>query len=209
MDKFRTRIGLGYTTKPSQNPQLQSSIFVPFLFQKTVYINLPERTDKKNHMGKILYNLKIKAERIEGVKNENRQIGCALAHLKALKLLQQQKNLDNILIFEDDIVPDHRHEIPNIDFEWDMLFLGITRPKFTDPVGAIRRLQKGRCAHAYAVNRSCVDFLIEEVSKNLQKLAVDVVYENNFPKIKAFAFWPCIFRQNKKLGSDIVGHNHG
>lgn len=66
------------------------------------YINLSSRTDRKKHIKTQLKNLEWKGKRVEAVEMEDGRVGCTLSHIKCLKMAIE-KNLDYIIILEDDI----------------------------------------------------------------------------------------------------------
>jgi GR25 family glycosyltransferase involved in LPS biosynthesis len=66
------------------------------------YINLSSRTDRNKHMKIQLQNLGWKGKRVEAVELLDGRVGCTLSHIKCLKMAIE-KNLDYIIILEDDI----------------------------------------------------------------------------------------------------------
>lgn len=67
------------------------------------YINLESRKDRKEQFENQMKNLGLNAVRFNAIKNNYGAIGCSLSHLTLLKYAKE-KNLDHILIMEDDIM---------------------------------------------------------------------------------------------------------
>ena len=67
------------------------------------YINLVERTDRKEHVKQQLSSVKLtQVERFNAIKLPNGALGCSMSHLKCLQFAKERK-LDHVLIVEDDI----------------------------------------------------------------------------------------------------------
>ena len=94
------------------------------------YINLEERKDRKELVESELNELGWEYERFNAIKNEIGIIGCGMSHLKLIKLAKE-KNLDYIVVLEDDIQFMRKSwynkkitEIINSDFNFDVFLLG-------------------------------------------------------------------------------------
>ncbi len=70
--------------------------------QNIFYINLDRRVDRKIHIETQLNLLNWKASRFPGILHSFGALGCSLSHLALLKYAKN-KNLDHILILEDDV----------------------------------------------------------------------------------------------------------
>ena len=69
----------------------------------TIYINLEHRLDRKSHVEQQLSSIGIDCPiRFNAVKIKNCRVGCAMSHLKCLKLAKLN-NWEHVLIVEDDI----------------------------------------------------------------------------------------------------------
>ena len=66
------------------------------------YINLDHRKDRKLHVETQLNNLNWQYTRFNACKNKIGELGCTLSHLKLVRMAKE-KNLDYIVIVEDDI----------------------------------------------------------------------------------------------------------
>lgn len=67
------------------------------------YINLLSRPDRKDHVEEQLKSIGIVAERFNAIQMQNGAIGCSMSHLRILEMARN-KNLDHVLIVEDDIL---------------------------------------------------------------------------------------------------------
>jgi glycosyl transferase family 25 len=72
------------------------------LLEHTFYINLEERTDRREHVEEEFKKLGVTAERFPAIKDMIGSIGCTLSHIKVLELAQS-RNYPNVFICEDDI----------------------------------------------------------------------------------------------------------
>ena len=70
---------------------------------KVVYINIDERTDRREHMENKILNVFVtsKVQRFSAVKHERGNIGCTRSHIEVLKMAIRE-GWKNVLILEDD-----------------------------------------------------------------------------------------------------------
>lgn len=141
------------------------------------------------------------------------QQGCALSHTKLVEFAQSG-DLNNIFIFEDDVVlHDDFNRLVELtltdlidhDPEWDMLFLGSnpTCPieKITPHLG---RLHGAHCAQAYAVNRHFYDKVLEFTFS--RSVCTDAWYNDLMRDNKCYTSLPNITWQVEGF-SDLCGFN--
>lgn len=98
------------------------------------------------------------------------QRSCLLSHLKIYEYAKEN-NLDNILIFEDDMVFNKNVDIIDImnktleelkNVEWDMFFLGCLPLFKIEKCGDyLYQLFHLSTSHSYVVNKSCYDILLD------------------------------------------------
>ena len=192
-------------------------------FEKIYCVNLKKRPDRWKLCEQQFSTHNIKVERFEavdGTKHElvgrmsHGEVGCLLSHLNILKECKE-KNISNVLITEDDVefhenfgelFSEYVKELP----EWDILYLGAThalcypymdRPpiKVSDHV---YKVYNAHATHAYAVNQSCYDLLIDFVSKMDGPL--DVIYTRLQEHLRTYIFRPHLAWQRNDY-SDIAG----
>jgi glycosyl transferase family 25 len=85
-----------------------------------LYINLDQRTDRREHIEAEFKRMNIPAEkihRVSAIKNANGALGCTLSHIKCLKMVQDNLAWNTVMIMEDDYT-----------------FKGATYSDFNDPL---------------------------------------------------------------------------
>ena len=83
-----------------------------------LYINLEHRSDRKEHLLKELSKFNLpedKVYRIDAIKHNIGQLGCAKSHVKALEFAQSHSEWERVLVLEDDFTfrSDNEAEIDN------------------------------------------------------------------------------------------------
>ena len=133
-------------------------------------------------------------------------IGCTLSHLNILKYAQE-KNLENIVVFEDDCVfvddfnQKFNYYFPQIPNNWDMIYFSGTHIGGMDSVKEnVWRTLGTWTAHSYIMNRSVYQRYIDLLSQLTD--VVDVIYQIQHPLIKAYILLPHITYQREGI-SDI------
>ncbi len=136
-----------------------------------LYINLDKRTDKKEHIEKLLdgYNY----ERVSAVHDDNGYIGCAKSHIKCMEIIIQ-KGYDRCIILEDDFtwLDDNNFnnlDIPDLDFDI-FLFCNyfIIHDKIDDKY---RRIKNAQWTSGYMVNKTIVEDLRYNLIEGMTKLS--------------------------------------
>lgn len=192
-------------------------------FEKVYCVNLKRRPERWELSKKEFETHNIKVERYEAVdgnkhnrvgKMSHGEVGCLLSHLNILKECRDN-NISNVLIMEDDVefrkdfsilFSQYIKEVP----EWDILYFGAThalcypymdRPpvKVTDHV---YKVYNAHATHAYAINNSCYDLLIDFVSKI--EAPLDVIYTKLQAHLRTYVFRPHLAWQRDDF-SDIAG----
>jgi len=133
------------------------------------YINLEERKDRKEEIERELesFNL-VKYERIDAVKTEPGVIGCAMSHLKAIRLAKE-RGYKNILILEDDFkftVSKERFEENLTNFFKSEIYYHICFLSYKSEIDMevkgfpfLRRTFCSQSASGYLVNENAFDHL--------------------------------------------------
>ena len=147
---------------------------------KIFYINLDERTDRKDSFEKHMKKYDLEFERFSAIKDKFGAFGCAKSHLSVLKNAKNN-NLENVIIMEDDIAFDISPEMldeklklifdNNLDF--DVFHLSY-RYRISDNVPGIDYLKKLSYCHycsCYIINKKCYDEIIECWEKSLLLLS--------------------------------------
>lgn len=147
----------------------------------------------------------------------NSQLGCRISHLNVIKEAKR-RGLDNVLIFEDDIYfRNKRYPIDNIlvesikfmsENEWHLFYLGCKcksrRRHMRNISDHIVCLSQCYQTHAYCVNSSIYDFIIDELESGGRGLEIDVFYTRVImPLGKTYGCNPVIAKQDRYYMSDI------
>ncbi|XWV26224.1 hypothetical protein QJ857_gp0852 [Tupanvirus soda lake] len=173
-------------------------------------INLYDRDDRMNEVKQIFdkYNLPVKFFRVERDKISGAR-GCFTSHVKIINDAYK-KNLNNVLIFEDDIVcylskdefDNKMNEVHDFikNYKFDILFLGSVPNIYSRNTNRIYGNiynTHAFCTHAYILSRSGI-----EKFKNLvyDGTPIDFVYMDCD---NTYAIYPSIFYQNESK-SDIA-----
>jgi GR25 family glycosyltransferase involved in LPS biosynthesis len=160
--------------------------------EKIFYINLSHRADRNALILSQLKKLGVKEEKIERIEGEhdvlNGHRGCALSHIKALKLAQE-RGLKEVLILEDDafFLADNDEIETHLGYfydrikTFDIFFLG-GRIKKSEPssFAGISRVKSSRRAHAYLVNSHYIPKLLACFESCYQKL-LSIPFAKNAP----------------------------
>jgi GR25 family glycosyltransferase involved in LPS biosynthesis len=203
----------------------------PFdFFDKIFYINLEERTDRKDHIEKLFSKFGIKAERFPAItlspeQNESiKQDGCffrnderpeharftkscALSHINVVlraKLMQYK----NVLIFEDDvtlhddIIEELSKTIEDLKIRerWDMFYIGCNPLIYQKVTDNLGRSLGALSAHAYAVNNHFYDKILKIPFKHIP--VIDICYHD-----LALDHQNNLYMCNKNLAWQIPGYS--
>jgi GR25 family glycosyltransferase involved in LPS biosynthesis len=184
-------------------------------FDEIYCINLEDREDRWLEVQEEFKKLNIKAKRFKAIKNENGALGCKQSHLKIIQEAKD-RNLKNILIFEDDVkfvtVDDIHLVIDSTlkqlnDLNWNMFYFGAS---IHPELGIIEKVSNNilktnfaYTTHAYAVNSNVFDYILTESLNN--NSSIDVFYSEKVvgDLQNSFVINPMIAIQN--IGySDII-----
>jgi len=166
-------------------------------FSKIYCINLPDNTARWNNCQTQFKQLSIsnRVERIyanpphadislPSLKYPRGEIGVSLSQSKAL-VHAMAVNAENVLIFEDDVVFEPNaieqlqkclNELPQ---NWDIFFLGGNPCEpMTKYSSNLYRTSGFVCANAYAVNKSAMLRLYDDVSNNITLRPYDIMTSN-------------------------------
>lgn len=159
----------------------------PFDFFEEIWcINLDSRTDRWEHAIKEFESVGIlnRVQRFSAIKHENGIIGLIYSYTKLFEYAQQ-KNLENILIFEDD-VKFINNPIENLklaleqvqSMDWAMLYFGAKLHKKIQKITQnLFSLKSAYCSHAIAYHKSIYDTILNKCKINHEIKNVDDVYD--------------------------------
>lgn len=158
------------------------------------YINLPESTERKNHVLNQIDKFSISGlDRFEAIRNKEITSASATDSQIAVFKIAKENNLNSIAVFEDDfIIQSNLMAVRNSkltynlseyleiiskeinDINWDVLFLGLNVRKKTMPVTKhLSRLFKSTGAWAYIIKKPAYEFLIDNVHYARDRMAID------------------------------------
>ncbi len=173
-----------------------------------LYINLDKRTDKKEHMEKLLdgYNY----ERVSAVQDDNGYIGCAKSHIKCMEIIIQ-KGYDRCIILEDDFtwLDDNNFNnlnIPDLDFDIFLFCNNIKKYKSIDK--DFNRVEWATWTSGYMVNKTIVEDLRYNLIEGMTKLSAKKKIQNYLDW-----YWNKLFDKymavglNKKVASQLNGYS--
>lgn len=194
-------------------------------FEKIYCVNLAKRPERWESAKKQFSKHNIHVERYDAVDGKTigniptlkpGELGCLISHLDIL-MNCQKNNIKNVLITEDDVqfcenfnskFSQYLKELP----EWDMLYFGanhaLCNPYESNPpikiTDHVYRILHAYSTHAYAVNSTCYQYLIDHLSKMTHPL--DVMYSRIQRDLKVYLFRPHLAWQSEGY-SDIMETN--
>lgn len=180
-------------------------------FEKAYVINLESRKDRYQQFDEMSKRANIgEIERLEAVSiPSNPALGCAESHLEVIRRAKAQK-IKNVVIFEDDALPvDNFNEIIREAIVqlaslpgWDLFYFGgHLRAPAKRVTPNLAKMTGAWCTHAYAVNESMYDKILEY---DLNKCPViDVYYSSIMSDFNSYTCYPISIHQRPSK-SDLV-----
>lgn len=148
------------------------------LLEHTLYINLEQRRDRREHAEAEFKKLGVHAERVNAVKLEACSVGCTLSHIKCIKLAKERK-YEQVFICEDDITftnPELFKEqltkfYENDDILWDILIIGGNNiPPFQKVESYCARIFNCQTTTGYIIKESYYDTLLANFKESADNL---------------------------------------
>jgi hypothetical protein len=143
-----------------------------------VYINLQERIDRKAQVEEQLSKVGlINFNRFNAIKLPNGALGCSMSHLKCLQLAKD-RNLDHILIVEDDIIflnpgifIGQLNKFLQNNKEWDILLIaGNNVPPYRVVDDTCVQVSWCQTTTGYLIRKQYYDTLINNIKEGINKL---------------------------------------
>jgi glycosyl transferase family 25 len=160
----------------------------------TMYINLLNRIDRKEHVINELKKLGINdnVERFNAIKLENGALGCSMSHLKCLELAKQ-KNYEYIFICEDDITflnptlfLEQLGRFLSTSRSWDVILVaGNNMIPYTPIDNTCIKVSNCQTTTGYIVKREYYDKIIGNFKEGIQKQ----IKEPSVPEYKIDKYW--------------------
>lgn len=173
-------------------------------FERTVYINLAARGDRRMRMEEMLKRSGIEAELFEAVSPDRSPhtgglsqgaYGCALSHLQVLRQAARQR-LSSVLILEDDVElhPNLRQWLARVAIpqDWGILYLGCQHVDAPEMVSqGVVSVRAAYSTHAYAVRSRWFGRLRRTIRRGIREgLPCDVVLSGLHREIPTYALYP-------------------
>lgn len=184
-------------------------------FDKIYCINLDISIDRKEYVSNIFKELNIPVEFYNIKKHENGGLyGCFDSHINIIKYAYEN-NLENILVFEDDIEPTKSYNIENINKiinfmkknkEYDIFYLGYlafkdnSKNKSFSSIFNSKKIENNIykynpiCTHSICYNRRSYKKILENYDDYIGLIHYDN-YIANYLDLNNYCFMPCLFEQ--------------
>jgi GR25 family glycosyltransferase involved in LPS biosynthesis len=142
------------------------------------YINLQERIDRKAQVEQQLSKVGLtNFNRFNAIKLPNGALGCSMSHLKCLQLAKE-RNLDHILIVEDDIIflnpgifIGQLNKFLQNNKEWDVLLIaGNNVPPYRVVDDTCVQVSWCQTTTGYLIRKQYYDTLINNIKEGINKL---------------------------------------
>jgi len=175
--------------------------------EKVIYINLEHRTDRREHIEKVLEMFGDRVHRLNAVYEPQRgHLGCSKSHAAAMELAIRS-GWKNVLIVEDDAVWNKFESGTALleklaSHEFDVIMLGGTAVDYDKDTYKLRYCA---CSTAYLVNQHYYQTLLDVFNKSISMLeasytpriggALDNVWNVNQKNDNWYIVIPCLMTQ--------------
>jgi len=182
-------------------------------FDKALYINLDERTDRRSEVEAEFAKHSLVVERVSCIKGNpgikttllDGDVGCIFSHLKCVQMAHDN-GWKTVLILEDDVrLRDNVNELfdsyyRQVPDDWDMIYLGgnhwgfdLTEryhPQLTMVTENVYRTRNTLTTHAYAIKNTVYEEMLS-VFSNFEA-AADTMYTDIQKRFNVYAFRPSL-----------------
>ena len=209
-------------------------------FSEAFYINLDTRIDRKEHFENELreHGLDVFVKRLSAslpklddvgdnydLLGSRRHGACGRSH-KNLIEYAKNKNLDNILIFEDDATFYNGGDLSAIEIieksldtlitipDWDLFYMGgiIIEDEINKPYGNLLKVDKILTTHAWAINKKCYDIVLRyhpaDGYSSVFDSPIDGYIGNNM-RLNKYLSYPLAVYQRPNVVSDCAIQGDG
>lgn len=190
-------------------------------FDDIICINLKTRPDRKIYAEKVFKELNIPIKFLVVDKHPKGGIyGCFHSHIQIVNYMNKN-NKNNVLVFEDDLIPTASYNIKHIDNAiqfmknntlWDLFYLGyfpinytnlyLTTPSITNNVIKYNP----HATHAYCINKRAIPNILNNFNQYIGKINIDV-YLANYADLNNYCYVPMLFEQQLCFDSNIEPGN--
>ncbi|GAA0343853.1 glycosyltransferase [Morganella psychrotolerans] len=199
------------------------------LFEKIIYINLKNRTDRNKNILAKLTEMEIpydKIIRFEAIETDLGYIGCAQSHAAVMNMVIEN-SWGTVLVIEDDTDfytdPEHIKQANTFlsrlkEKNWDVALLGGNYfcVYYHEPECCLFNLMMSFCANAYIVNQHYADkmlsifnesvYLISETGVPDESKGIDAHWCNFMKDDNWYGLYPCIAYQAKGISNIRKGY---
>jgi len=183
------------------------------LVDKTYYINLNRRPDRREHIEKELLHSGLDYERFEAIDESPGSLGCTKSHIEVLKLAKKN-HLKNVLILEDDftfLVSDYKQKLKeffNMRLDYDVLMLAYG--SLVGEVGPlVGKVMSAPTTAGYLVNEKYFDTLLQNYEEGLVLLQNTMDHEKysidqHWKKLQTEGNW---YYFSNRIGRQLPGYS--
>jgi GR25 family glycosyltransferase involved in LPS biosynthesis len=191
----------------------------------TFYINLDDRTDRKESIEKLLKDLEFENfERFPAVKKKGRSIGCSTSHANVLKHIAEN-NIYPALILEDDVSVFEFESIIKYPEDADAMYIGFSKYgyshnpeddfprslKIREFSEKYHRVQNMLARHAVIhfnldYDLACIDMMEDFLSDPEKYVAGDIALAKMNPDHKVYCKNTPVFYQNDAYTRKLTKH---
>lgn len=145
---------------------------------KILYINLDQRTDRKEHMEELLKDSNY--ERISAIEDEKGYIGCVKSHIYCLELAKE-RDYDEVIILEDDFIFKKENNFENMkypNFNYDVLLICNLIKKRKHINEYFDKAESAEWTSGHLVKKHFYQILIDNFKESLSLLQKDYIRDH-------------------------------
>jgi GR25 family glycosyltransferase involved in LPS biosynthesis len=190
-------------------------------FDDIICINLEHRKDRKKYVIGIFNKLNIPIKILNVSKHpQGGTYGCFESHMKIINYMHETGK-ENILVFEDDIIPTQSYNIKHIENAiqfmkkndtWDLFYLGYFPFNFNKLFFNSKAVSNNiinynpLATHSYCINQRAISKILSNYEKYIGKMHIDV-YFSQYANLNNYSYLPILFDQQLCFKNDIEPNN--
>ncbi len=169
------------------------------IIPKIFYINLDKRTDRREHMEKLLKGYDY--ERVSGIEDDDGYIGCAKSHILCIKVALARR-LQKVIILEDDFMFVGGHNFKNMILpdKYDIFLLCNRIKEHTKLNNTFISVQKCSWTSGHILNQTIYNDLIQNLENGIEDRKMQKLTRNNLDH-----YWNKLWDTNKYK---CLAHNY-
>ena len=162
----------------------------------TLYINLSDRTDRKEQVEHEFTQLNVPFERVDAIAHFKGSIGCTLSHIKCVQMAKE-RNWSQVCGCEDDIMftnpslfKKNLELFLKSEIEWDVLLLGANiAPPYQNICPFCMQVYNAQTTTGYIVKEHYYDTLLDNFRTSNQR-PIDIHWKQLQQKDKWYILLP-------------------